>query len=86
MIFSLLIFFNNCKQIYIPIYIYNWIIKLKNSLRDIDIEFLGRLCTRVNIIPVISKADGLTREEQQIQKQLVCFIINNIIYIIISYK
>jgi len=41
------------------------------GLRDIDIEFLGRLCTRVNIIPVISKADGLTKEEQQIQKQLI---------------
>ena len=52
------------------------------SLRDIDVEFLGRLCTRVNIIPVISKADGLTKEEQQAQKQLVCdsidMIINNI--------
>lgn len=34
-----------------------------NKLKDLDVEFLQRLCTKVNIIPVIGKADSLTREE-----------------------
>jgi len=34
-----------------------------HSLRPIDIEFMRRLHTRVNLIPVIAKADTLTDEE-----------------------
>ncbi|OLY84853.1 Cell division control protein 3 [Smittium mucronatum] len=34
-----------------------------HSLRQIDIEFLKRLHTKVNLIPIISKADTLTSEE-----------------------
>ena len=33
------------------------------SLRPIDIEFMSRLHTRVNLIPVIAKADTMTDEE-----------------------
>lgn len=33
------------------------------SLKQIDIEFMRRLHTRVNLIPVIAKADTLTDEE-----------------------
>ncbi|KAI8589277.1 hypothetical protein HDU89_008905 [Geranomyces variabilis] len=34
-----------------------------NRLKDLDIEFLQRLSTKVNVIPVIAKADTLTPEE-----------------------
>jgi len=34
-----------------------------HSLRPIDIEFMSRLHTRVNLIPVIAKADTMTDEE-----------------------
>ncbi|KAI9105620.1 Septin-domain-containing protein [Phlyctochytrium arcticum] len=34
-----------------------------NGLKELDIEFLQRLCVKVNIIPVIAKADTLTAEE-----------------------
>ena len=34
-----------------------------HSLREIDIEFLKRIGPRVNVIPVIAKADSLTKEE-----------------------
>jgi septin 7 len=34
-----------------------------NSLKQIDIEFMRRLHTKVNLIPVIAKADTLTDEE-----------------------
>lgn len=34
-----------------------------SRLKDLDVEFLQRLCTKVNIVPVIAKADTLTGEE-----------------------
>ncbi|KAJ3120026.1 Septin-6 [Nowakowskiella sp. JEL0407] len=34
-----------------------------NSLKELDVDFLQRLCTKVNIIPVIAKCDTLTPEE-----------------------
>ncbi|XP_062710300.1 septin-7 isoform X7 [Aedes albopictus] len=34
-----------------------------HGLKPLDIEFMQRLCDKVNIIPVISKADTLTPEE-----------------------
>ena len=33
------------------------------SLRPIDIEFMRQLHTKVNLIPIIAKADTLTDEE-----------------------
>jgi septin family protein len=36
-----------------------------------DIEFLQRLCTKVNIIPVIAKADTLTPEEMGLYKHAI---------------
>lgn len=41
------------------------------SLKDMDIEFLQRLCTKVNIIPVIAKADTLTPEEMGLYKRAI---------------
>ena len=34
-----------------------------HSLKPVDIEFMKRLGTRVNLIPVIAKSDTLTDEE-----------------------
>lgn len=34
-----------------------------NSLRELDIELMRRLSPRVNVIPVIGKADSLTPSE-----------------------
>jgi cell division control protein 11 len=34
-----------------------------NSLREIDIELMRRLSPRVNVIPVIGRADSLTPQE-----------------------
>ncbi|KAI9350203.1 septin B [Obelidium mucronatum] len=42
-----------------------------NGLRDLDIEFMQRLCTKVNIIPVIGKADALMIDETSIFKKTI---------------
>jgi len=42
------------------------------SLKPIDIEFMKRLHHRVNLIPVIAKADLLTEEEIAGFKARVC--------------
>jgi cell division control protein 11 len=36
-----------------------------HSLREIDIDFMRRLSPRVNVLPVISKADSFTKSELQ---------------------
>ena len=41
------------------------------SLKPIDIEFMKRLHTKVNLIPVIAKADTLSEEEVVLFKQRV---------------
>ncbi|OMJ16959.1 Cell division control protein 3 [Smittium culicis] len=47
-----------------------------HSLRQIDIEFLKRLHQKVNLIPIISKADTLTAEELKAFKQRILADIN----------
>lgn len=42
-----------------------------HALREIDIELMRRLSPRVNVIPVIGKADSLTFHERQAFKQRV---------------
>lgn len=42
-----------------------------NRLKPIDIEFMRRLHTKVNLIPVIAKADTLTEEEVMLFKRRV---------------
>lgn len=42
-----------------------------SSLKQIDIEFMRRLHTKVNLIPVIAKADTLTDDEIVAFKQRV---------------
>jgi septin 7 len=37
--------------------------KVSRSLKPLDIEFMRRLHTKVNLIPVIAKADTLTDDE-----------------------
>ncbi|XP_055136177.1 septin-7-like isoform X2 [Symphalangus syndactylus] len=46
------------------------------SLKPLDIEFMKRLHEKVNIIPLIAKADTLTPEEcQQFKKQTSWLVI-----------
>ncbi|KAJ3071280.1 hypothetical protein HDU98_005590 [Podochytrium sp. JEL0797] len=42
-----------------------------SGLREIDIEFMQRFCTKVNIIPVIGKSDGLMAEEATLYKRSI---------------
>lgn len=41
------------------------------SLKPLDIEIMKRLGTRVNLIPVIAKADTLTQSDLTVFKQRV---------------
>lgn len=43
-----------------------------HSLKPLDIEVMRRLHTKVNLIPVIAKADTLTDDEVTLFKQRVC--------------
>lgn len=45
-----------------------------HSLKPLDIEVMRRLHTKVNLIPVIAKADTLTDEEIALFKQRVCHL------------
>lgn len=40
-----------------------WLTQVTFSLRELDIELMRRLSPRVNVIPVIGKADSLTPSE-----------------------
>lgn len=42
-----------------------------HGLKPLDVEFMQRLCDKVNIIPAIAKADTLTPEEIQLFKKQV---------------
>lgn len=44
----------------------------KKSLREIDIELMRRLSPRVNVIPVVGRADSLTPQELKDFKRRVC--------------
>jgi len=48
-----------------------------HSLQSLDIEFMKRLHDRVNIIPVIAKADTLTSEELRLFKKSIMQDITN---------
>lgn len=44
------------------------------SLKQIDIEFMRRLHTKVNLIPIIAKADTLTDEEvANFKRRVSCY-------------
>ena len=45
--------------------------KLTIRLKPIDVEFMRRLHSKVNLIPVIAKADTLTEDEVTLFKQRV---------------
>lgn len=44
-----------------------------HGLKPLDIEFMQRLCDKVNIVPVIAKADTMTTDECQLFKKQVSF-------------
>ena len=45
---------------------------MSHRLKPIDIEFMRQLHTKVNLIPIIAKADTLTDEEVAEFKARVC--------------
>lgn len=49
------------------------------SLKPLDIEFMKRLHDKVNVIPLIAKADTLTPEECQLFKKQVFVYIYNMV-------
>ena len=56
------------------------------SLRPIDIEFMRRLHSKVNLIPVIAKADTMTDEEIANFKARVRFPYHVILNVFILIK
>lgn len=50
------------------------------SLREMDIELMRRLSPRVNVIPVVGKADSLTPSELRGFKKRVCIMSSLAIY------
>ena len=47
------------------------------SLREMDIELMRRLSPRVNVIPVIGKADSFTPSELRGFKKRVCLHVHD---------
>ena len=45
--------------------------KLMTSVKPLDVEMMKRLGTRVNLIPVIAKADTMTQEDLHNFKYIV---------------
>lgn len=43
-----------------------------SSLRPVDVEFMGALQNKVNLVPVLGKADCLTLLELSRKKRKVC--------------
>lgn len=48
-----------------------FVVATSHGLREQDVEFMKLLAARVNIIPVISKADTLTADELALNKKLI---------------
>ena len=45
---------------------------MANSLKPLDIEFMKKLHNKVNIVPVIAKADVLTKKEiKELKKRIL---------------
>lgn len=49
----------------------NYLCYLFSSLKPLDIEFMKQLHNKVNIVPVIAKADVLTKKEMQRLKKKI---------------
>ena len=47
-------------------------LNIHNSLSQLDIQFMKRLHTKINIVPIIAKADALTATEMSQIKKKVC--------------
>lgn len=56
-----------------------------HGLKPLDVEFMQRLCDKVNIIPVIAKADTMTPEEIQLFKKQVELIIIKCMALLTAY-
>lgn len=50
-----------------------------HGLKPLDVVFMQRLCDKVNIIPIIAKADTMTPEEIALfKKQVHLFLLNTV--------
>lgn len=59
---------------------------LSFSLREMDIELMRRLSPRVNVIPVVGKADSLTPVELAGFKKRVGYFLNQEVFFICTFK
>lgn len=65
-------FFNIFLTIYIYIYVaFTFLLFFSHRLRQIDLEILKRLHRKVNVVPVIAKADTLTNYEVKKLKERI---------------
>lgn len=53
-----------------------------HTLKPLDIEVMKRLCSRVNLIPVIAKADTLSPVDLAKFKAKVCLLIHRLIVLL----
>jgi septin family protein len=56
---------------FLAVSLFNLLDKKTDRLRELDIQLMKRISTRVNVIPVISKADSLAPTELQEFKKRV---------------
>jgi hypothetical protein len=57
----------------VPFYLRCWVdLTDSSSLKQIDIEFMRQLHDKVNLIPIIAKADTMTDDELHEFKARVC--------------
>lgn len=56
---------NGCAGLFTRLYFY------RCRLKPLDVQFMKRLHSRVNIVPVIAKSDALTIEERKAFKARV---------------
>ena len=70
---ALLYFIPPTGHAYVICFLFSWCNSYAcNRLREMDIELMRRLSPRVNVIPVIGKADSLTPSELRGFKKRVC--------------
>lgn len=58
----------NDNRVHVCLYFIDW---TGHGLRELDIEMMRQLGRRVNVIPILSRADALTEEERLIAKEMI---------------
>jgi len=57
-----------------------------HTLKPLDIEVMKRLSTRVNLIPIIAKADTLSPRDMQMFKQRVSLYSHDLVALLTSFR